>query len=147
MTTRESFGLDVKEALKGADAYEEIMAAFDDVTLEKGVMPKDTPNTEQTVLRREIVNRLSKVQLYAKDHPYDVTASDEADVEQAADEIVALCQQAAERDELAGRIGSIQLYMDTCEEQGIDPSWPTLHEFQDGQRLALAELQKEKDNK
>lgn len=33
------------------------------------------------------------------------------------------------------RIASVQLYMDTCEEQGVDPSWQSLHEFQDGQRL------------
>lgn len=31
------------------------------------------------------------------------------------------------------RAESIQLYMDTCEEQGVDPSWPTIHEFQQGQ--------------
>ena len=107
-------------------------------------MPKDTPNTEQT-LRDKFLDVINHI-----DNPYShfglgVEHEGYSKVS-AADAIFELCQQAAERAELAGRIGSMQLYMDTCEEQGVDPSWPTLHEFQDGQRLALAELQKEKEN-
>lgn len=41
------------------------------------------------------------------------------------------------------RVDSVQLYMDTCEEQGVDPSWQSLHDFQDGQRLRFGEQHEE----
>ena len=40
--------------------------------------------------RKGIIGELSRVQLYAKDHPYSVTATDEADIEKAADAIQSL---------------------------------------------------------
>lgn len=51
--------------------------------------------------------------------------------------------QAKERE---ARIGSVQLYMDACENNGVDPSWESIHEFQDGQIKALADLEVEKEN-
>lgn len=41
-------------------------------------------------LRKQVVNKLSKLQLYAKDHPYEVTAGDESDIEHTAGEIMQL---------------------------------------------------------
>lgn len=51
--------------------------------------------------------------------------------------------QAKERE---ARIASVQLYMDTCENNSVDPSWESIHEFQDGQIKALADLEAEKEN-
>lgn len=50
--------------------------------------------------------------------------------------------QAKERE---ARIASVQLYMDTCENNSADPSWESIHEFQDGQIKALADLEAEKE--
>ncbi|MFE5643260.1 hypothetical protein [Rhodococcus sp. NPDC056516] len=50
--------------------------------------------------------------------------------------------QAKERE---ARIASVQLYMDTCENNSLDPSWESIHEFQDGQIKALADLEAEKE--
>lgn len=65
----------------------------------------------------------------------------------AADRILDLIIRYGNQRELEGRINSVQLYMDTCEEQGVDPDWPSIHEFQDGQKLAFAELKQQKEGK
>lgn len=49
-------------------------------------------------------------------------------------------QSIKEQAEREVRIASIQLYMDTCERNGVPPSWRNLREFQDGQRAAYKNL-------
>ena len=38
------------------------------------------------------------------------------------------------------RIKAVQLYIDTCKAQGVDPSWGSLLSFQKGQRLAYERM-------
>jgi hypothetical protein len=52
--------------------------------------PTNTNQASEDELRKGIIGELSRVQLYAKDHPYSVTATDESDIEKAADAIQSL---------------------------------------------------------
>ena len=52
--------------------------------------PTDTNQASEDETRKGIIGELSRVQLYAKDHPYSVTAADESDIEKAADVIQVL---------------------------------------------------------
>lgn len=65
------------------------------------------------------------------------------DETERVDEIVQLIQDEI----LKARVDAIQLYMDTCEREGVPPSWRNLRAFQDGQEKALAELNQPNTNK
>ena len=48
-------------------------------------------------LRKSVIGLLSRLQLYAKDRPYSVTALDESDIEYTADKIMQLIDQTCEQ--------------------------------------------------
>lgn len=67
------------------------------------------------------------------------------DHQEAAHKAMQLIDTYTQAKEREARIASVQLYMDTCEDNSVDPSWESIHEFHDGQMKALADLEAEKE--
>lgn len=70
----------------------------------------------------------------------------DAQYDKDIDRLMQLLDTYTQAKEREARIASVQLYMDTCENNSVDPSWESIHEFQDGQIKALADLEADKEN-
>lgn len=62
------------------------------------------------------------------------------DTDQTIENLVQLIKADREAAIREARIDAVQLYMDTCERNGVPPSWRNLREFQRGQQQALNDL-------
>lgn len=65
---------------------------------------------------------------------------DEFGTDGATNRVMALFQADKEAAVREAKVDAIQLYMDTCEKEGVPPSWRNIRAFQKGQILANTEL-------